>query len=59
MVLTLALTCILSPGEDFHVHDLNQLCDVMANPVAGISKGAETVSPSPWGEGWGEGESKH
>jgi hypothetical protein len=26
------------------------------NPVAGIAKEAETISPSPWGEGRGEGE---
>jgi hypothetical protein len=32
----------------------------LANPVAGISKDAETISPSPWGEGRDEGgQSNH
>jgi hypothetical protein len=29
------------------------------NPAAGIVKGAAHVSPSPWGEGRGEGEPNH
>ena len=45
----------LPRGEDFTNHAFRLAIDHRANPAASISKDAETVSPSPWGEGRDEG----
>ncbi len=51
-----ALTCVLSPRRGFQPVTL-PLCPAVrpANPIAGFSKDAGSVSPSPWGEGRDEG----
>jgi hypothetical protein len=54
---TLALTCILSPPRRGFLFSRFQFIRMAhGKPAMGISKDAETVSPSPWGEGRGEGE---
>jgi hypothetical protein len=51
-----ALTCVLSPRRGFQPAALlDHLADRSNNPVAGCSKDAVSVSPSPWGEGRDEG----
>ena len=43
------------PGEDFCNHACVGSDTELVTPVADFSKDAGTVSPSPWGEGRGEG----
>jgi len=43
-------------GEDFTSPAFSLFGCCSANPAAGFAKGAENVSPSPWGEGRDEGE---
>jgi hypothetical protein len=55
-VWTLALTCVLSPGERISPVMLSVgVDDWPTNPALGYSKDAGNVSPSPWGEGRDEG----
>ena len=54
MMLT-ALTCILSPGEDFSIHVFRFANNCPANPAAGISKDAGNVKALSLGRGLGEG----
>jgi hypothetical protein len=53
--------CLLPRGEDLTNHVFHCSIDRIANPAAGISTDAAKVSPSPWGDGRGEGgcESPH
>jgi hypothetical protein len=56
MVFWPALTCVLSPGRGFQPTAFSDYpTGRPANPVAGFSRGAAGVSPSPWGEGRDEG----
>jgi hypothetical protein len=55
---TSALTCVLSPRERIlPVHDFGSAEDSFSDPGADIFPDAETMAPSPWGEGWDEGGS--
>jgi hypothetical protein len=59
LVLSSALTCVLSPRRGFQPSMLSDFSAARSNhPVAGISQSAGSVSPSPWGEGRDEGERK-
>ena len=56
-VFSLALTCVLSPGRGFPPIALSvDSQGHPANPVAGYFRDAAGASPSPWGEGWDEGD---
>jgi hypothetical protein len=56
MVFWPALTFVLSPGRGFQPTAFSDYpTGRPANPVAGFSRGAAGVSPSPWGEGRDEG----
>jgi hypothetical protein len=56
MVVSPALTCVLSPGRGFQPVTVSASPAARpANPVVDISISAARVSPSPWGEGRDEG----
>ena len=56
LVFWSTLTCVLSPKRGLQPVTRSVYLPVRStNPVAGFSKDAVRVSPSPWGEGRDEG----